>query len=309
MQKIISSCLQNNSNNNTSAHVQKKNGGKSRTGELAGLAAYGAFDSLSLHTSRKIASHIAKNSDSLNKAQIDLINKAADNVLKATKLEKPYPVGIGVKIINITPDFKTKDIFDKKWQKRLNHIKYDGNAIFKTGNIKDKNGKAVLKGPLILINREETPLPVFHEIGHAINYRERINTCTNTMGTKIKNVLEKPLKNKYAASALLAAYCACTSDKKQEEGKELTLKDKIYNASRKLAPFAAIRMFVPELKEEATATIKGGKYVPKELLKEYKNRMTLSFATYAIPAIGASLGIWAARKLKDGFDESRTQKE
>lgn len=233
--------------------------------------------------------------NSLTQDEINLTNKAADNVCKnISKLSDK-----GVNICNITPEtFEVKHLKQAlgKWAKPLTNIipiltiAEGKNACFSPGNNS------------VIINRNKLPLAVFHEMGHAHNFN-------NTKLWKAMQITRTPLTFIGLALAFLPA---CTKKQTVTEGEELTKKQKIKNAIRNSAPILAATTSLPTIMEEGMATVKGNKWANQvlspELFKKVVKSNKFGFANYVLTAVGLGLASLTAKGIKDHSDSKKAAK-
>lgn len=145
----------------------------------------------------------------------------------------------------------------------------------------------------IYVNKEIAPNLLFHEMGHAHNY-------------KFSNFSRKMLRF-YQASQIAPFFIAFSSlflnEEKPKDGGELTKFQKVKNGFRKSLPFVAAASSLPMLIEEALATKKANKWLgelfdtnfAKKVSKSYK----FGFLTYLAVPISAFLISFLGMKYKD----------
>lgn len=134
---------------------------------------------------------------------------------------------------------------------------------------------------------------VFHEMGHAMNYKF-------SKALKYLQLSRFPLKQ---VSLPIVLAGICTSIKEPAEDGKLSTGDKVKNFIHNNAGKLVFATTIPALLEEAIATKKGNKIakkiLPEEMFKSVKNSNKYGFLTYAFSAVLAGLSTTLAVKLKD----------
>lgn len=243
------------------------------------------------------ADRMSKISGTLDKDTVEIVNKAADDVLdKLTNLGKK-----GVKIHNYqNAGINLTGLPDKLLEMT--------NPLFATA--KGKNAffanKAIPAADIakntVVVNRDKLSLSTFHELGHAHNFNN--------------SKLWKAMQNVRTPSMILASAFAIlpalTKDIKPKEGEELTTKEKINNGLRKASPALAFFSMAPMLLEEGKATLNGNKWA-KELLnpetyKKVAKSNRYGYASYLATAASFALMAFVAKGVKDKFTNKNEEK-
>lgn len=275
--------------------------GKEKTNDIKGsAAAVVASSAVQLGTmpiSLACVDKMSKVSRTLDKDTVEIVNKAADDVLnKVTNLGKK-----GVTINN----FKNAGInISGKSDKALEIM----NPIFATANGKNafftsKPMPAVnLAANTVAVNRDKLSLSTFHELGHAHNFN-------NSKFWKAMQNVRTPSLLLASAFALLPAL---TKDIKPKDGEELTTKEKINNGLRKASPALAFLSMTPMLLEEGKATLNGNKWA-KELLspdnfKKVAKSNRYGYISYLATAASFALMAFVAKGVKDKFTNKNEEK-
>lgn len=275
--------------------------GKEKTNDIKGsAAAVVASSAVQLGTmpiSLACVDKMSKVSRTLDKDTVEIVNKAADDVLnKVTNLGKK-----GVTINN----FKNAGISISGMSDKALEIM---NPIFATANGKNafftsKPMPAVkLAANTVAVNRDKLPLSTFHELGHAHNFN-------NSKFWKAMQNVRTPSLLLASAFALLPAL---TKDIKPKDGEELTTKEKINNGLRKASPALAFLSMTPMLLEEGKATLNGNKWA-KELLspdnfKKVAKSNRYGYISYLATAASFALMAFVAKGVKDKFTNKNEEK-
>ena len=275
--------------------------GKEKTNDIKGsAAAVVASSAVQLGTmpiSLACVDKMSKVSRTLDKDTVEIVNKAADDVLnKVTNLGKK-----GVTINN----FKNAGINISGMSDKALEIM---NPIFATANGKNafftsKPMPAVkLAANTVAVNRDKLPLSTFHELGHAHNFN-------NSKFWKAMQNVRTPSLLLASAFALLPAL---TKDIKPKDGEELTTKEKINNGLRKASPALAFLSMTPMLLEEGKATLNGNKWA-KELLspdnfKKVAKSNRYGYISYLATAASFALMAFVAKGVKDKFTNKNEEK-
>lgn len=269
---------------NTSKNKKSRN----IKGNLAATGASLAIGGLASIPSMLIGNYCASNNSKLTKKEIETINKQADHLLNnLTNLGKK-----GLKIIHMDPSISLIDTLPPLIQK-LHPV---------TGIVNGKNAAFNPATNKILVNRDKLPLSIFHEMGHAFNFNN----------SKFWKAMQKGslISGKFAPFIMLVP--AFTKKEVAAEGEELTKKQKIKNGIRESSPFIASALMIPTLLEEGKASLRANKWAKEVLNPNYAKQLSKSnafaYATYVITAIGFGLATYAAKKVKDNFDEKKAMK-
>lgn len=264
------------------------------------LAAYTAASAVplgALPAQLLAANKMSKISRNLDKDTVEIVNKAADDVLdKLTNLGKK-----GVKINN----FQNAGINATGLPDKVLEIV---NPLFATANGKNAfftnklMPAANLAANTVVVNRNKLSLSTFHELGHAHNFN-------NSKFWKAMQNVRTPSLLLASAFALLPAL---TKDIKPKDGEELTTKEKINNGLRKASPALAFLSMTPMLLEEGKATLNGNKWA-KELLspdnyKKVAKSNRYGYASYLASAASFALMAFVAKGVKDKFANKNEQK-
>lgn len=185
----------------------------------------------------------------------------------------------------------------KKYRVITNKPNYRQKIISLTNAVEGaKLGRNAGYSPLtnsIIIPDGKMQSSVFHEMGHAMNYKF-------SKALKCLQLSRFPLKQ-ISLPIVLAGIC--TSVKQPAEDDKLSTGDKVKNFIHNNAGKLVFATTVPALLEEAIATKKGNqlakKILPEEMFKSVKNSNKYGFLTYAFSAVLASLSTTLAVKLKD----------
>ena len=281
---------------------KKAKGSGIKGGSLALLGAVGTNTALSAFSLGPI-NIIRKQAKNFTKGEIESMNRAADEILNnVTNLSKK-----GVRIFDYS-DSRNLPLEVTDMAEKVPECFHDFIAILAT-----KNGKNAYFSPkvsnnfkgtelenllenVVGVNRQKAPNFIYHELGHAFNYH---NTGTFKAIQKIR-----PLAMLFGA--IMMVLPAFTKKSEAQDGKELTKAQKVKNFIREKSPFIAAASFVPIIAEEAMATIRGNKWA-KELLspdafKKVRNGNLIALSTYVMTAVAMGLSAFAAKKIKDHFD-------
>lgn len=279
--------------NKSSVHLNTQETAKRKnTGSIRASAAAIAASTVSTPISLGIASQIPKFSKNLTKDQVEIINKAADNVLNnVTNLSKK-----GVTIMDCKP-------IGASISKFYNKILELTNPTFSAGVGKNAFFIPKTKGNpyanTVLVNREKLPVATFHEMGHAFN-------SNNSKFWKAMQGLRNPAMRLGVVFMLLPAL---TKEEVAEPNKELTKGQKFKNGLRKASPLLAGLSMVPTLAEEGMASIRGGKWARSLLDKNLAKKVTkfnlTGFSTYLITAGLMVLGSYVGKHVKDKAMEKK----
>lgn len=243
------------------------------------------------------ADKMSKISRTLDKDTVEIVNKAADDVLdKLTNLGKK-----GVKIHNYqNAGINITGLSDK--------ILEVTNPLFATANGKNAffTNKAIPAANLakntVVVNRDKLSLAAFHELGHAHNFNN----------SKIWKAMQNARTPSMILASAFALLPALTKDIKPKEGEELTAKEKINNGLRKASPALAFLSMTPMLLEEGKATLNGNKWA-KELLnpetyKKVAKSNRYGYASYLATAASFALMAFVAKGVKDKFANKNEEK-
>lgn len=248
---------------------------------IAGSAAYQSFKLLA-KVDPKIFKCIPSEKFALTEAEKDIFLKKGQEVIDNSKLKN-----FGTQIILV--DKNTPIPSAKAIKKTIISIKNKSNACY------------VNSKKCVYINRDFLA-PLFHELGHAKNHQDGLN--------KYLKVLRRNFGNKYITFGLPAL--AILAPKRQNEGGNLSPKDKIYNALRYIVGSTGLIGYGAMLTEEITASDKGYKFAKKaglneKLLKIVKKTHSWGFKSYVRRTCYYSAAIIGAIKLKD-FIEKKLKK-
>ncbi|MBQ3311956.1 hypothetical protein IJG72_07760 [bacterium] len=231
----------------------------------------------------------------------------AENAVKAMMKNSKLKDN-GVEIVKVS-DKNIESIYDEIAQNFLNKCKkwrIPQNDSIEKGikiGIKNKiepmfsmikqgrNACYLLSNKKIYIPENKLELSVFHEAGHAINHNL----------SKVCSFLQKCGSIK--SLTIPIAITALLKTKKAPDEKPQGTFDKITTFIKDNAGKLSFATFLPTLIEEGMASIRGNKFA-KELLspnlaKKYKTSMGWAWLTYLLSATFASLGVFAATKVKD----------
>ena len=154
----------------------------------------------------------------------------------------------------------------------------------------------------IALNKQRGGALVFHELGHAKNYR------SNNI---IKNLMIKSKNPIISGALIIAGLCCATIPRAKEEEKD-TFGGKTKNVLKNncIGITAVGGLMIPL--EEGIASIRGAKIAKKILPKEQLrlvNKMNLkAFCSYGSMAAGAILATYLASKIFDKVVESKDEK-
>lgn len=160
-----------------------------------------------------------------------------------------------------------------------------------------------------LLNKGEIHMPekklsytVFHEMGHQMNANF----------SKFGAMLQKLRPVSVYLPVVIALFGAVTKKGEPKDENGLTAGQKTKNFIRNNAGKLTFFAMLPMLTEEAMATIKGQKLAKGVLSKEMAAKVgktnATAYLTYLLSALCASLGAWAAVKIKDKAIEKKQQK-
>ena len=226
---------------------------------------------------------------------VQLIHNAAERAINDAGLAEH-----GVKIKYI-PEVKPESLYDKIMG-LLNPIKgvEHGNNAFAV--IDNKAVYMGLEKGAIHMPENKLSSTVFHEIGHQMNANL----------SKIGPILQKCRPISMYAPAILALYGAFTQKSEPQNGKDLTDGQKAKNFVRNNIGKLVFISTLPMLIEEGMASIKGNKLAKKVLSEDMAKMVgkgnSIAYLSYLASAIFASLGAWAAVKIKDKAIEKKREK-
>lgn len=239
----------------------------------------------------KILNHMAGISSSLSQDEFKTVNKAIENTLQTSGLDKK-----GVSIIKATEQnadeiakIMTKEINSKPILRKLpEDIKKICGEVL-GGMFNDGKNACYTFGAKKVILPDKLSLAGFHELGHAFNHN------LSTAGKILQK--SRPFMLLAAPVSLIALF----KTKKSEEPKSVTGKvTKFIKENAGKLTFAA---FLPVLAEEGLATLRGNSFARKalspELAKKAAKTNALGFATYLGLAALSSLGVYLGVKVKD----------
>ena len=233
-----------------------------------------------------IASQLPKQSQTLTKDEINIVNKSAEDILeKITNLSKK---GVVIENIDTAP---ISAITMPNWLRNVL------DPIYATAN--GKNAFFNDNANKILINKEKLPLAVFHEIGHAFNFN-------NSGFWKSMQKMRLPMM---IIGPLITLIPAFTKNHKAKEGEKLTTKQKISNGIRNASPILAASTMLPIILEEGKATLRGNDWAKEifkqapDLAKKVAKTNKWGLITYTITAAGLALTALITKKVKDMTDE------
>ena len=207
--------------------------------------------------------------------EIKTLNAGADEILKTKDLLN------SLTIKNITSKTNIGNyVRPPITAQALEQVQEGFNAFFDSGNT-------------IYVNKEIAPNLLFHEMGHAHNF-------------KFSNFSRKMLRF-YQASQIAPFIIAFSSlfmnEEKPKDGGELTKFQKIKNGFRKSLPFVAAASSLPMLLEEALATNKANKWLGElfdsNFVKKVSKSYKFGFLTYLTVPISAFLVSYLGMKYKD----------
>lgn len=270
---------------------------KNIKGTLAAIGAGTAAQAASSLPSLLSLKGMTSISHNLPKDQVEIVNKAADDIVEnVTNLGKK-----GVKIqnycfggLNLTglPDC----------------ILELTNPMYATANGKNaaflNKDLGMLAGKnTVLVNRDKLSLATFHELGHAFNFN-------NSAFWKTMQKMRTPGMILAIAFALLPAL---TKEAKVENGEELTKGQKFKNGLRKASPALAFASMLPMLAEEGMASIRGCKWtkqlLDKNLFKKVLKTNLIAYTSYLAAALSFAAMAIVAKKVKDNSQEKLETKQ
>lgn len=154
----------------------------------------------------------------------------------------------------------------------------------------------------IYVNKEIAPNLLFHEMGHAHNF-------------KFSNFSRKMLRfyqPSQVAPFIIALSSLFLNEEKPKDGGELTKFQKIKNGFRKSLPFIAAVSSFPMLYEEAAATNKANKWLRElfdtNFVKKVSKSYKFGFLTYLAVPISAFLISFLGMKYKDFLSSENKKK-
>lgn len=309
--------------------VKKDNPGffkKLYAGQIGATAAGVATSAATIPLSLVLMKQMCKLNHSLTKDEVNILNKAGEEVLKNSGLEQK-----GVKIFRrFSPSMKEalskwdgcintiprKNKFLKKIRiilKELNPVRMSGrgkNAFFNTQNNE-------------ILAVDKMALSQFHEIGHAMNkFGKGGNFLQNIrqdlisqkqMAKAFGQAIKIPLVGKIAAGiAATIALVGIFKNKKAEGEKPKGFFDKTTTFIKNNVGKLTFLTMLPMVLEEGLASFKGEKAVKglinKDLFKKVKLTNRLGLATYAIAAAATGIGAYMASKIRDKIAQPNLNK-
>ncbi len=204
-----------------------------------------------------------------NDKDVSKIKSAVENILKETKLSQK-----GVYIDDLSEIKKTTC---DKWPEKFVKGKCAAFAPFENS---------------IGINMKKIPLAVFHEIGHAHNFNNRILN-------RIK-ILDPILTGVSIVAAAFPLFFNKTPDwEKENRNFAEKIKDGIYEN----APIIAALAYAPSVYEEGIASIKASRFAKPALKPILYNKMIkgniLAFSTYVLGLISTTTAAIFAQKVNE----------
>lgn len=146
----------------------------------------------------------------------------------------------------------------------------------------------------VCINLEKAGSALPHELGHAKTH------LTSKIGKYLPYIASGAVK--FAPLALAAAILLKPKDKREDEDKSGII-NKTGNFFKDNCVAITSLAFLPQLIDEANASIQGHKIaqkvLPKDTLKHLARTNTMAFLTYAISAIGMVLATFVADKVRN----------
>ena len=291
-----------NSQQNNGVQYKKPGFWKSAGGIVAGGTVTNLVSTASLPLGLYCVGKMS-NINASAKDSFEVINQAADKMLKDSGLEKA-----GVKII----DAGTKDFYDKyvkitdeifgnvpkKVKDVLNSLNpfaaaYNGkNAFFNPKTSPIIKEFMNIEDNAVYVAKNKLPLATFHELGHAINYNS----------SKIGKALQGMRYPAMALAGLLGAIALFKAPKAEGE-KPKGFFDKattfIKNNVGKLTFIAMVPMIIEEGLASGRAAKWAKKLLSPELAKKVNKVNALGFATYVGGAAVAGIAAWAGTKVRD----------
>jgi len=198
---------------------------------------------------------------SLSPEQIEIMNTAADSVLKNSGLAAK-----GVEIKNVTSAGLLNDLLPG-WLRKfhpMSAIAEGRNAGFIPSGKKNLGVK--IPGNYVAVNRKKLPTAIFHELGHAFNFNN----------SAFWKTIQKMRMPGMILAGLITMYGALSKNSKAEEGKELTTAQKTNNFIRNNAGKLAFTAMLPTIAEETMASIRGSKWANKLLAPDLAKRVLKS---------------------------------
>lgn len=234
-------------------------------------------------------------------------NKRAfiEYVKTCENLESPYKKVIQNKLINAYGrliekafDLDKGSISDSPQVKRM--VKRFNYAPFFNQVEKGINAFSFSKFKKIFMPMNKLLLLTFHEQGHILTYQ-------STLGKLLQNV--KPIAKIGGLITILSIF-----GKKREETPEKKLKPwhKTVNFVRNNAGKLMFASAIPILADEALASINANKIAKKvlspQLLKKMNRNNMWAYSTYFLQALGVTVSVFAAVKVKDYFQDKHADK-
>ena len=285
-------------NYNTQSTPKKKS--RNIKQSIAASSAAGGVGILSIGANAAITAMALNSFKLYNEPDKETIFSCADKFIEKKGLDKK-----GLKILNWDKDsiFKRFYKFENGESVNIKKLPVELFLIGKGWNAgfvqKDISGTNIKKNT-ILINKRELQVPIFHEIGHAINFNN------SRLWRKVQKL--RPLG--MILPAFLMTFGAFT---KNTTGKENCIADKFKNKIRNNAGFFSLMAMVPIVAEEFKATSRANKWVSKALSPELAQKVIkgnkIAGISYVIVAIATGLASYTAVRVKDRLVAKKQQRE
>lgn len=269
-------------------------------GVLAGSTVNGLVKLPVKRAAGSVMKNMQKISGGLNSDEFKIVRQAIEDTIKNTGLDKK-----GVSILKATSENSDQiaealkyefnnNILTKRLPKAIKEF-----LVYLQGSqcSRAENAFYTFKAKKLLLP-EKLSLAGFHEIGHAANQNL----------SKAAKMLQKCRPLMLLATPI--ALIALLKTQKPQEPESTT--GKVTTFIKENAGKLTFAAFLPTLAEEALATFKGNGYARKllnpELASKAAKTNALGFVSYALLALGASLGIYLGVKLKDAITDNSIKK-
>ena len=176
---------------------------------------------------------------------------------------------------------KYEEIINKKWRGVLNSVKKGVNAFF------------LPREKTVCVNKEKFTSPVFHEIGHAVNFYQ-----SNFWGSMQKMRMPSRL-----APIILLGVALFTSKKTEEQKERQGLIGKtttfIKENVGKLSALATLPILAEELRASHVGNRLAEKYLSGDALKSVFKTNKISALSYTSVTLITGVTAWLANKVRD----------
>ncbi len=274
--------------------VQQPSKGKKAAGFVAGLTVSGAVkQGVSMASQSVLMPNMKKIGQGLTEAEFGQIKDAIKVITDKTQLAQK---GVDIITVNSKNAQQVQDMIAESLSKKFKILPKEAFSV--TADMMTdvtKNGENAFfesgLNKIFIGEKKDLATSVFHETGHAMNYN--LN--------KVTKVLQK-CRGLQKLALPIALVALLHTDKTNKNGEQSKL-NKAGGFVKKHAGSLTFLSFIPTLAEEGLASLKGAKVakqmVDPALLKKINKSNLLGFASYALMAVAASVGIHLAVKVAD----------